>query len=280
VVVPPAVVPVVAVTPPAGEEGGEAGPAYQTERYLQVSKRTGEALKFYVRLPEDDEPRVWEFAAGETAYLAVHGGQITAATAFIWAESETRQWTRNKEDSVALVPAPYQSDNIGTYRPSAARRWRRCGYRGRSKGRTGPAQPPLASLPSRPGPGAPALRVRPGRARRALPFGSHLGHHPAGLLPRLAGPGSSPDDLVDLGGPLVDLAPVQVHQSKRLAPKTLHTLGGPGGPHPTGWHWPAELPRTAGSTSSRPLRKRGQALEVHQVHQGVLTPSRRRTSSW
>ena len=41
---------------------------------------------------------------------------------------------------------------------------------------------------------------------------------------------------MDLDGPLVDLAPVQVHQSKRLAPKTLHTLGGPGGPRPPEWH--------------------------------------------
>jgi hypothetical protein len=31
------------------------------------------------------------------------------------------------------------------------------------------------------------------------------------------------------------------------------------------------LPRAAGKTNPNPLHKRNQALEVHQVHQGVLT---------
>jgi hypothetical protein len=75
---------------------------------------------------------------------------------------------------------------------------------------------------------------------------------------------------VDLGGPLVNLTPVHVHQSKRLAPKTLHTLGGPGGPHPPKWHRRPPLLRAAGSTSPRPVHKRAQAPEVHQVHQGVI----------
>jgi hypothetical protein len=43
-------------------------------------------------------------------------------------------------------------------------------------------------------------------------------------------------ELVDLGGPVVNLALVQVHQSKRLASNTLHTLGEPGGPFPPKWH--------------------------------------------
>jgi hypothetical protein len=32
------------------------------------------------------------------------------------------------------------------------------------------------------------------------------------------------------------------------------------------------LSRAAGRTNPNPLRKRNQALEAHQVHQGVLTP--------
>jgi hypothetical protein len=101
--------------------------------------------------------------------------------------------------------------------------------------------------------------------RKALTAGSRAAPDPSDLLGR-----EGLADLVDLGGPVVDLAPVQVHQSKRLAPKTLHTLGGPGGPRPPKWHRRPPLPRTAGRNNPNPLRKRGQALYARQVHQGAI----------
>ncbi len=89
--------------------------ATQNVRYIRVSNQTGEPLRVYVRLPEDGQVRLWNFAEGQVAYLAVDNQRIVAGSAFIWAESDTRRWTRYQEESLAIVAAPYRSDAVGTH---------------------------------------------------------------------------------------------------------------------------------------------------------------------
>jgi hypothetical protein len=89
---------------------------YQTVRYLRVENNSGQDLTVYVKLNPCDQPWAWSITAGQTTYLAVDNQPLTASAAYLWAEScDGRQWNTYKDDVLALVPAPYWSDQVGTY---------------------------------------------------------------------------------------------------------------------------------------------------------------------
>ncbi len=93
--------------------GGEAG--LQMVRYLHVSNGTGESLRVYVQLPEEDRPRSWTLAPGEKAPLLVDGEPLATDQVQIWAESPTRRWIQYKDETLVVVAEPYQADQIGTW---------------------------------------------------------------------------------------------------------------------------------------------------------------------
>jgi hypothetical protein len=100
-------------TPGGGEPAAAA--TYQSVRYLRVSNQTGEALRIYVQFPGEDQPKVWNFQAGQTAYLAVDDVKVTASEVLIWAASETKVWNQNKTEALKLGTFPYPSDRIATH---------------------------------------------------------------------------------------------------------------------------------------------------------------------
>ncbi len=95
---------------PGGSETG-----LQMVRYLHVSNGTGESLRVYVQLPEEDRPRSWTLAPGEKAPLLVDGEPLATDQVQIWAESPTRRWTQYKDEALVVAAEPYQADQIDTW---------------------------------------------------------------------------------------------------------------------------------------------------------------------
>ncbi len=94
---------------------GGSGEGLQVVRYLHVSNGTGESLRVYVQLPEEDRPRSWTLAPGEKAPLLVDGEPLATDQVQIWAESPTRHWVQYKDEALVVVAEPYQADQIGTW---------------------------------------------------------------------------------------------------------------------------------------------------------------------
>ena len=91
-------------------------PCYQTVRYLRVVNCAGQDLTIYVKLNPCDQPWTWSIPAGQATYLAVDGQPLATSAAYIWAAScDGRQWNGYKDNTLALVTAPYQSSQVGTY---------------------------------------------------------------------------------------------------------------------------------------------------------------------
>jgi hypothetical protein len=89
---------------------------YQTVRYLCVVNNSAQDLTVYGKLNPCDQPWAWSIPAGQTTYLAVDGQPLTSSAVYLWAECcDGRQWNTYKDDVLTLVPAPYCSDQVGTY---------------------------------------------------------------------------------------------------------------------------------------------------------------------
>lgn len=89
---------------------------WQTVRYLRINNQSGETLRVSAQLPDDAEPRTWEFAPGETGYLALgEGKRLAAAELWLWAEGGGRTWNNNKDEPLVLVPEDYQAEDIDTF---------------------------------------------------------------------------------------------------------------------------------------------------------------------
>jgi hypothetical protein len=95
-------------------EGSTVAQPFQTVRYLMVDNQTGERVRVYVQLSEEDRPTSWVFAPGENQVLSINDERLAASEVWIWAQSKTRRWIKHKEEAFVLVPEPYQADEIET----------------------------------------------------------------------------------------------------------------------------------------------------------------------
>jgi hypothetical protein len=86
----------------------------QYVRYLRVRNNSGGDLRVYARVG-DDTVKVWNFAEGQTAYLAIGGSRLTASEVYLWATSEGKRWSANESEALTLVSSPYRSAGIGTF---------------------------------------------------------------------------------------------------------------------------------------------------------------------
>jgi hypothetical protein len=103
------------------------GSIWQTTRFLRVCNTTDKPMRIFVEYhaPTDggdwvwtEEPVAYDFGPGEEADLADNGWQINADRVKIWAESDSKEWKRWKDQPLWLVPEASDPGNHGYLAPN------------------------------------------------------------------------------------------------------------------------------------------------------------------